>query len=669
MLSLAESRAKHVASKGLDPARVVAIDTETTGILLRQGCRAFAISLAWITGETLYAEYPVDPTTRQPVYNAKSLALVRKHIDRAEAVVMHNAKFDVLALALAGIEPDYWPKVHDTMLLAHATDSDRGDTGLALKPLALRHLDILDDDERDLKREVDRARLTILRHPDEYPGWQIYGRNDPRKAGSSDYWLPKALNPKSTVCQDYAVRDAERTIKLYFRLVANLLEQGLYEQYERERQLLATTFRMETAGVLLHTDRMDSETEAFSQLRGKASKALARLASSRLVGNDAFNPQSQPQLTNLFTAVGVQSPKTTEKGSPSYDKEALKAAKELHAEDSPAWKAIDHYQAFQRAKTTMNYINQYNTLKVRHEHRCGPNIVTPLYKLHPSLKIVGTGTTRFSCENPNGQNIGKGDKKTGERNLRALFGPSPGHVWYDYDYSNIEFRLFAWESGDKELIGAFERGESMHLVIARILWGDQLTKDDPEYNWTKNGNFALIYGAGEATADAAYHQPGAYARIRKMLPSIPAYTQRMGSFASKYGYVDTLTGYRLTVPRGVAHKAVSYRIQGTAGSVMKLGMLAVDEYLTKRRSKPYRKLHDDVEKINDYVKPFQDAYPVLTIHDQLVIEAEEDLPLGTVGFIKDCLESPGKLIGIPTPTECKLIRKVWSEPTELDLTT
>ncbi len=202
--------------------------------------------------------------------------------------------------------------------------------------------------------------------------------------------------------------------------------------------------------------------------------------------------------------------------------------------------------------------------------------------LYPSFNPTGTATTRLSSHDPNAQNISKQE----DFNLREVFGPLPGREWFAIDYSNIELRIFAYESGDKRLIEAFEQGKSMHLVIGQVLHPKLFDKLGPDgfakaqqYRWTKNGNFSLIYGAGVKKANATYRVPDAYAKIRKTLPLIDDFIKRKSGEAARKGYVETLGGYRLQVPPNEPHKAANYFVQGSAGWCMILALIRVDEYL------------------------------------------------------------------------------------------
>ena len=146
--------------------------------------------------------------------------------------------------------------------------------------------------------------------------------------------------------------------------------------------------------------------------------------------------------------------------------------------------------------------------------------------MHPSLNCCGTDTLRWSSSQPNEQNISKLEGF----NLRYAFGPAPGREWWSLDAQNIELRITAYEADEEELVEVFLHPErppyfgSYHLVVFDVLHPDLFAKHGEScknifastwYQWTKNGNFALIYGAQKETADRTYRVSGAYEKIRR----------------------------------------------------------------------------------------------------------------------------------------------------------
>jgi len=256
----------------------------------------------------------------------------------------------------------------------------------------------------------------------------------------------------------------------------------------------------------------------------------------------------------------------------------------------------------------------------------------------------------MSTANPSQQNVSKQENY----NLRYLFGPAPGREWYSIDQSNVEMRLFAYCSGDKKLIQAFEDGFSVHMIFAEILYPEECAccirdgvkfKDRYEttlYQWIKNGNFALIYGAAEKKANETYRLPNAYNLIRQHLPLVDAFIREKYDEGLAEGYVTLLGGYQLQVPRSDPHKAANYFIQGTAQWALQVAM----------------------NRVYAYLKTLPGYYMILQIHDELLF----DFPIAAPGVNEKIIRNIARImmlsgddIGINLPVEIKRCSETWAK--------
>lgn len=208
-------------------------------------------------------------------------------------------------------------------------------------------------------------------------------------------------------------------------------------------------------------------------------------------------------------------------------------------------------------------------------------------RLHSYINITGTHWTRQSSNDPNQQNFKKG--------LHFLFGPPEGYYWLYFDIVNIELRIWAYEVSSKPLIEAFERGESVHMIIARAIRPHQIERAGGEKQWknsdhihhqytdTKAGTFTRIYGGGVVKANNTYGIPDACSIIDEKIPEVGAYFRKleadMKNNALKYGYpsIFTTQGYRLEVPITKPYSVPSARIQGTASIIMQDMMVKIVE--------------------------------------------------------------------------------------------
>ena len=324
--------------------------------------------------------------------------------------------------------------------------------------------------------------------------------------------------------------------------------------------------------------------------------------------------------------------------------------------------------------------------------------------LHPHFHATGTSLLRRSCSNPNLQQVGK--KK--ETNLRRCFGPAPGREWWSFDYKNLELRIPAYESGEAALIALFEDPGppfygSEHLlnfsVVYPDVWGGELGTvcadpgccngatvdlarvgphvkkkyEDTYYQWVKNGDFAVGYGAvnkrdGTGTADRTFRRPGSQARLEERFAKKAAHNARQVAYAREYGWVETVPdrgldwggadprGYPLLVSRSewgdvLPTTPLNFRTQGTGGWCTLKAMNRVAPRLDEWTAADPR-----------------GYYLIIEVHDELVF----DFPAG-VGpepwrtnharamEVRRLMELSGDDIGIPLPTDCEYHAVSWAE--------
>lgn len=673
--------------------------------------------------------------------------------------VLHNTKFDTRAIELSGLPRINLDSCHDTLIASHVLVSNESHK---LKDLAIQYLDISDDDQSALREAVNEARRIARQlgwaiangpHP-HFPAAKSPGGKD---AGwwSYDYWLPRAVarykwevegypdfappqtrylpdkskppitengHPWWTVLRTYALRDVERTYPLWLMQKDQLEKQELWGIYLERRKLLKSTYTMETHGVTSQKSKLKSLVKTLKKESDSMEAKCLKLASNKI-----DNLNSPKQLTGILfgeSGMGVKPVKLTGKGMDnvkagqerqmtdySTNAEAMKTILERLSPQYPhpylppgkrqkAYDFVWNLLGYRAREKSIDYLEEYQTRAL------SSSFDNSLITLHPSFNPTGSDTLRFSSSNPNAQNIGKGNKRPDDPvpSLRSVFGPGEGREWFSVDYSNIELRIFSYQSGDENLINAYEQGYKVHCIFAKLLWEkeykqcekdaagkawDRLRKstakevmrkyrtlqDHPDwkklvrkeaeilfeeryyetlYQWTKNGNFSLIYGAGEAKADGTYHRPGAYRLIRSRMPKIDEFMLAKHHEAKAYGYITTLGGYRLWVPPSEPHVAVNYFVQGSAGWCMVLAINRVAEYF---------------ERLNHSLGTVDRGYEMtMTIHDEL----DFDFPIHkrnteVITKVANLMEQSGIDIGVPTPVSVERHVKDWSEGQKLAL--
>jgi len=594
--------------------------------------------------------------TRVPKVPANDLLEIQNILDNPNVrFVFHNAKFDLRALETLGLDTPPWEYIEDTLIASHVLASGEFH---GLKDLAIKYLDIDNDDEEKLGGIIKNCR-TIAKSFN----WSIACKGHPCFPALSntswwkmDMWLPQALHDNASLpakheylaaTPRYARLDPIRTLGLWQVFFEALEDEHLLTQYRERIHLIRVTDSMENRGITLSQERLTKMSKDFGE-RQEAAKDFLVVMSKGLV----LNPNSPAQLSKyLYSAYDLPVLTRGKSGTPSTSVKALAKIQEEYAITTEAAEYIEGITKYRKIKKSMEYMTSYEygslPLFGHNPHTRNVDKSRKWQILHPEFNITGTRTTRFSSRNPNAQNIGKQDGY----NLREIFGPAPGRVWFAIDYSNIEMRIFAYQSDDCELIKAFESGQLVHMIFAELLHPKEFAKCKRSnvsfkdkykatlYQNTKNGNFSLIYGANPRTADYTYKVRGAYDLIRKRLPKIDAFIQRMHHQALQQGYVTTLGGYRLQVPSMEPHKACNYFIQGSAGWAIIRAM----------------------NRVHNYLQRFPDYHLIMQVHDELVFDFPQHPRNPTViRKIRNLMEQSGMDIGIPLPVEVDRITTDWA---------
>ncbi|WP_367687569.1 DNA polymerase I [Helicobacter pylori] len=233
-------------------------------------------------------------------------------------------------------------------------------------------------------------------------------------------------------------------------------------------------------------------------------------------------------------------------------------------------------------------------------------------KIHTTFIQTGTATGRLSSHSPNLQNIPVRSPK-GLLIRKGFIASSKEYCLLGVDYSQIELRLLAHFSQDKDLMEAFLKGRDIHLETSKALFGEDLAKE--KRSIAKSINFGLVYGMGSKklseTLNISLNEAKSYIEAYfKRFPSIKDYLNRMKEEILKTSKAFTLLGrYRVFDFTGVndyvkgnyLREGVNAIFQGSASDLLKLGMLKVSE---RFKNNPSVRL-------------------ILQVHDELIFEIEE----------------------------------------------
>ena len=661
-------------------SKMLSIDTETTGLDPYHGTRPFLVAACELGDEPTYWEWPVDPLTRTPIVDREDIKDIQEYLDSQDCLILHNAIYDVKMLELVGVQVD-WSKVHDTTLILHMLNSVMPQNLTTACSMYLG---------QDISRYESRLEWSVKEcrslAPDD---WRLAKKGLPEMPSAkkdywkADMWVPRALGEEehTKTVIDYATVDAEATVCLYHTTSRIIRERGLQKVYEERRKILPVVYKMENRGITYNVQRLNELTQKYKKELLKHKRRCVSIAKSYnyelTMPEGAVNDSIRNFVFDVLELpVAAKSKKT---GNPSLSsKDALPTYLDTLPPRSKSREFIRCLGEARKRSTAVSYMSSYRTYSLREDRET--------CRLHPSVNVTGTNTLRSSSKRPNEQNI---SKKQGF-NLRYAFGPSPGREWWSLDYNNLELRIPAYECQEPAMLELFEHPNdppyfgSYHLLIFSILYPDEFRKHGAEvkdkykstlYQWTKNGNFAELYGAvdtgdGKSTADRAFHYPGAQAIVASKLKKKSALNQYWIDFARKYGYVETIPditvdpeqGYQLTCPKRFSGYSdyisptipLNYHVQGTACWVKMKAMIKVQDYFDRVNSKRPSDKH---------------CYIIMDVHDEIVLDLPYRPHLRNRSIIKQVrklMESCGDDIQIPLTVGVDYNPVSWDKGIELE---
>jgi len=541
-------------------AGLTALDTETTS-LDAFAARIVGISLSVKVGEACYIPLAhTAPGVADQLPCDEVLAKLKPWLEAVDRrKVLQNAKYDqhVFAnhgIALAGI-------AHDTMLQSYVLESDKGHD---LGQLCTRHLG-----------------LATIAYED------LCGKGA-KQIGFDQVDLERAAT--------YAAEDADVTLRVHQTLHPQFAkESGLSRIYhEIEMPARQVIWQMERTGILIDSTAMSRQSHEIGQ------KIMALEAQAYELAGQPFNLASPKQLAEiLFEKQGLPVKKKTPSGGPSTDEEVLS---EL-ALDYPLPKLLLEHRSLSKLKGT--YTDKL------------PRMVNPQTgRVHTHFSQATVVTGRLASSDPNLQNI---PVRTEEgRRIRTAFIAPPGSSIVSADYSQIELRIMAHLSGDERLLEAFAHGEDVHRATAGEIFGVTPLEVGPDQRRVaKSINFGLIYGmsAFGLARQLGLERSAAQTYIDRYFaryPGVARYMEEAREMARQKGYVETAFGRRLWFPeirssngnrrQGAERAAINAPMQGTAADLIKLAMIAVQNWLEKSALK---------------------SRLVLQVHDELVLEVPD----------------------------------------------
>ena len=389
---------------------------------------------------------------------------------------------------------------------------------------------------------------------------------------------------------DYAAEDADVTFQLYEIFEQKLKEENIENLFYRiEMPLMKVLAKMELVGISLDKECLKKESlELENDLKNLEKKIFE-------FSEEEFNLNSPKQLGEiLFEKLKLDAKaKKTKTGQYSTSEEVLQKLESKHE----IIKHILEYRTYQKLKST--YVD---ALPMQVNEKTG--------RIHTNFMQTVAATGRLSSVNPNLQNIPI--RTLRGQQVRAAFIASEGKKIISADYSQIELRLIAEISGEKNMIEAFQKGEDIHASTAAKLFNIPLNAVTKlQRSQAKTVNFGIIYGVSsfglsEQTGLSRTEAKQMIDSYFETYPRLKEYMNEQIMTARKNGYVETILGRKRYlkdinsanfVVKGHAERnAINAPIQGSAADIIKLAMINIDRELEnqKMETKMLLQVHDEL---------------------------------------------------------------------------
>ena len=565
----------------LNKCSAFAIDTETSS-LDTMTADLLGISLSCEEGEGCYIpiQHSYEGMPEQLSLNTIVKTLGEAISNNQTKLVGQNLKFDLPILNRHGIKVTEF--LGDTMLMSYVLNS----TGT-------RH-------------GLDRMAVHYLQYqPMKYE--EVAG------SASKQINFAQVEIPAATF---YAAEDADITFRLF-----NLLDKKLQKEPKLinllktlEYPMLKSLLRVETNGAKINTNMLAEYSKELGLKIDKLSKTAFKMA------GEEFNMDSPKQLVEiLYNKLELPVLKKTPKGQPSTNEDTLQRL----AEEYELPKVIIQYRGLAKLKST------YTDSLINIQH-------PDTKRIHTSYQQAVTSTGRLSSTEPNLQNI---PIKTAEgRKIREAFVAEKGNVLISADYSQIELRIMAHLSGDKNLTHAFNNNIDVHSATASEIFDVPLEEVTTDHRRSAKAiNFGLIYGMSAfgltRQLGIPRHEAQAYLDTYfERYTGVREYMDSTKELAKKNLYVETILGRKLHVTeinasnglrrQAAERAAINAPLQGSAADIIKKAMIDVDEWIG-----------DD----NPNIKM------IMQVHDELIFEVKKNFAEEALTNVISLMEKAVKL--------------------------
>ena len=564
---------------------IVAFDTETEGLNALE-TDIVGISFSWQKGIGYYL-----PVKNNKSAHEKSFEILRPFFESTEIIkVGHNIKFDIQVLHKYNVKVS--SPIYDTMVAHYLINPD------------MRHnLDTLSESY------LNYSPISIE---------SLIGKKGKNQISMRDVSIDKIT--------DYASEDADITLQLKSIFDKEIEVNNLSKIfYDIEIPMINVLSEMETEGIKIDTSYLEKLDKEFEEDLEKLKKEIFKKS------GEEFNLNSPKQLGEiLFDKLKlVSKPKKTKTGQYSTSEEVLSSLANDHKiiEDILEWRSLDKLQN--------TYVKSL------------PNEVSSLTnRVHSSFNQTVTTTGRLSSNNPNLQNIPI-RTANGQKIRRAFIPRGSDYILMAADYSQIELRVIASMSNEKNMIDAFVNNQDIHTMTASKIYNvDPKNVTREQRGNAKTVNFGIIYGV---SAFGLSQQTDLNRSESKVMidnyflnyPGLKKYMSDQIDFARNNGYVETIMGRRRYLQNinsqnnmlrsSSERNAINAPIQGSAADIIKIAMININSELKKQslKSKMLLQVHDELvfdvhksekDQIKDIVKTTMESAVKLKVPLKIDLE-------------------------------------------------
>lgn len=672
----------------------IAYDTETTGVDKESEIIGFSVCADVEVGYYVILSY-WDVAQQKIVYletkkGAKAFLEGLKEKD----LIMHNAVFDCwMTYNNFGIE--LMPSVHtDTMILGHLLNENRRN---GLKELGIALFGDYAADEQKIMKE------------------SVY-----KNGGVLTKQLYELYKADADLIAKYGAKDAILTLKLFYELVPQLYEEGLdmfFYDEESMPLLRGPTYDMNTTGLRVDPEKLANlkgtlqveiaEAKAFimkeiePHIKDKypgtsklktfnigASKQLSWLLFIKLENEFGTLTESGKVVCKFldlklpytagakrefirvcqenFGRVYEEAKLNSETGKMGRPKKIGDAWNYLAAGKATLGKLAPRYKWAQKLLEYNKNTKLLSTYVEGIQSRMKYNVIRPSFLQH------GTTSGRYSCKNPNFQNLPRDDKR-----IKSCIIAREGKVFVGADYSQLEPRVFASVSQDETLMACFAKGEDFYSVVGAPIYGKtgcslfKSAENSFASKFPKLRDNSKIIALATPYGRTAMQQAGAMGisieesrelidRYFTAYPKVELMMLESHEQAKQHGVVYNLFGRPRRIPdakkiktyygntphaelpydaRTLLNLAMNHRVQSSGASIMNRAAIAC-----WRRIRELAKI--DVRWLEVKI--------VLQVHDELELEGPKELAKGMAALLKDAMENTVTLPGVDLIAEPKI---------------